>query len=66
MKLEGKYLVIRLKVKEPRLSKSGKTLVVGSTRGIKKSSVLINGKPVRYSANAFIDLNQKKRPKRKP
>jgi len=66
MKMEGEYLVIRLKAKKPRLSKSGKTQVVGSTRGTKKSSVTINGKPVRYNANAFIELNKKTRPMRRP
>jgi hypothetical protein len=62
MKLEGEYLVIRLKLKKPRLSTSGKTFVVGGTRGTKKSSIIIKGKPVR---NAFIDLDKKKTPKSK-
>jgi hypothetical protein len=60
MKLEHGKLVIRLTVKKPRLSKSGKTLLVGSTRGTKKSTVMIDGKPVRYNANAFIDHKRKK------
>lgn len=60
MKLEDGQLVIRLKLKKPRLSKSGKSFLVGSTRGTKKSSVMINGKPVRFNANAFIDRENKK------
>jgi hypothetical protein len=60
MKLEDGYLVIRMKLKKPRLSKTGKTWVVATTRGTKKSSIMIHGKPVRFNANAFIDRNKKK------
>ena len=55
MKLEGKKLVITLTLKEPKPSRSGKTLLVGSTRGVKKSGVRILGKAVRFVANAFVD-----------
>jgi hypothetical protein len=65
MKMEGKYLVIRLKAKKPRLSKSGKTMLVASTRGVKKSSVMLSGKPLRYIANVFIDLDKKETPRPK-
>ena len=65
MKLEGNCLVIRLKVKEPRLSKSGKSFLVGGTSGTRKSQILIKGKPVFYSANAFIKRNETTKPKRK-
>ncbi len=52
--------VISLKLRKPTLSKSGKTLVVASTRGVKRSSVKIDGKAVRYIANAFIDPDRPK------
>ncbi|MGA8678397.1 MAG: hypothetical protein WB621_24535 [Candidatus Acidiferrales bacterium] len=65
MKLDGEYWVIRFKAKKPHLSKSGKTMVVGGTRGTKKSSVLIDGKPVYYSANAFIKRDRKGKPRPK-
>lgn len=61
MKLEGRKLVITLQLKRPKLSTSGKSLLVGSTRGVKKSGILMRGKPVRYVANAFIDRGHSKR-----
>lgn len=54
MKLEKGKLVISLQLKRPRLSASGKSHVVGSTRGLKKSGVRIKGKPVHFVAYAFI------------
>jgi hypothetical protein len=54
MKLEKGMLVISLRLKRPRLSASGKSFVVGSTRGLKKSAVKIGGRPVHFIANAFI------------
>jgi hypothetical protein len=56
-------LFISLKLRKPTLSNSGKTLVVASTRGVKRSSVKIDGKFVRYTANAFIDLGRGKQPR---
>jgi hypothetical protein len=54
MKLVNGKLVIKLKLKRPKLSASGKSYVVGSTRGFKKSGVRIKGKPVYFAANAII------------
>ncbi len=54
MKLVNGKLVIKLKLKRPKLSASGKSYVVGSTRGFKKSGVRIKGKPVHFAANAII------------
>jgi hypothetical protein len=54
MKLENGKLVISLQLKRPKLSASGKSFLVGSTRGLKKSAVRINGKAVHFVANAFI------------
>jgi hypothetical protein len=54
MKLVKGKLVITLKLKRPRLSASGKSYVVGSTRGFKQSGVRIKGKPVLFAANAII------------
>jgi len=54
MKLVNGKLLITLQLKRPKLSASGKSYVIGSTRGFKKSSVRIKGKPVSFSANAII------------
>jgi hypothetical protein len=60
--------VISLKLREPKPSKSGKTLLVASTHGVRSSSVKVDGRPVLVNANAFIDVRQPKRPRssRKP
>jgi hypothetical protein len=54
MKLENGKLVISLRLRRPKLSASGKSFLVGSTRGLKKSAVKIGGKRVHFIANAFI------------
>jgi hypothetical protein len=54
MKLVNGKLMIMLKLKRPKLSASGKSYVVGSTRGFKQSGVRIKGKPVLVAANAII------------
>jgi hypothetical protein len=58
MKVEVKSgrLIISLKLRKPTASKSGKTLLVASTRGVKYSNVKIRGRWVRVNANAFIDV----------
>ena len=63
MKVEVKNgrLLISLKLQKPIPSRTGKTLLVASTRGVRRSKVTIAGKPVRYIANAFIDLERPKR-----
>ncbi len=38
----------------PQPSASGKTLVVASTRGNLKTSVLVDGKPLTLGLNAYI------------
>ena len=57
MKVEIKKdrLMISLPLRKPKPSKSGKTLLVGSTRGVRRSTVKMRGKWVRIIAHAFID-----------
>ena len=54
--IDGK-LVIRLPLQAPTPSASGKTLVVATTRGNLKTSVMIDGKPVTIGVNAYIKAN---------
>ena len=56
VEVEKGRLVISLKLRKPSPSKSGKTLLVASTRGVRQSNVKIRGRRVRVNANAFIDL----------
>jgi len=52
--IEGKELVIRIPMQEPRPSSSGKTLVVASTNGNKTTDVQVQGQPVIIGLNAYI------------
>ena len=51
---EGDVLVIRLAIKTPTPSASGKTLVVASTRGDQKTAVQIDGKDLYLGVNAYV------------
>lgn len=51
---EGDTLVIRLSIKAPTPSASGKTLVVASTRGNQKTSVRIDGRDLYLGVNAYV------------
>ncbi len=51
---EGDMLVIRLAIKTPTPSASGKTLVVASTRGNQKTGVQIEGQDLYLGANAYV------------
>jgi hypothetical protein len=51
---EGDTLVIRIAIKEPTPSSSGKTLVVSSTRGNQKTGVQIDGKDLYLGLNAYV------------
>jgi hypothetical protein len=41
-------------IKPPRRSKSGKTLLIASSNGPKRTSLRIDGKPVVVNATAYI------------
>ena len=53
-KLRDGRLFVSVLLQEPRLSKSGKSLVVASSRGPWQSAVLVEGKTVYVNLNAFI------------
>jgi hypothetical protein len=52
-KRAGKRLVIELPLQEPRPSASGRTLLVATTHGLRRSSLSVDGKAVWVTANAF-------------
>jgi hypothetical protein len=55
--IKGKNLVITIPLFEkPKPSSSGKSLLVCSSRGVKKLSVKFDGQPIRIVLNGFIDL----------
>ena len=51
---EGDMLVIRIPIEKATPSASGKTLVVASTRGNKKTDVQIDGKDLYLGVNAYV------------
>jgi hypothetical protein len=51
--LEGRQLVIRLKLSKPHPSASGKTIVIASTKGPKPIGLKIRGQVVYIIVNAF-------------
>lgn len=53
--LKGNELIIRLKVHDPSRSKTGKNMVIASSRGLCETSIKIAGKPVVISAAAFVE-----------
>jgi len=53
-RIEDGILVIELPLEKPRPSATGKTLLVASTRGVKRSTARVNGKTISIVANAFI------------
>lgn len=48
-------LIIEIDLQSPEPSKSGKTLVVASTRGIITTDAKVNNRNVKVGLNAFID-----------
>jgi len=53
-RIEDGKLVIELPLEKPRPSATGKTLLVASTRGVKRSTARFRGKTISIVANAFI------------
>jgi hypothetical protein len=56
-KIKNGTLVIELPLEKPRPSATGKTLLVASTRGVKRSAALYKGQNISVVANAFIFPN---------
>jgi len=57
-KIEGNELVIRLPLHPtPVRSASGKTLVVASSHGNKRTGATIHGQPVIVGVNAYLQPN---------
>jgi len=54
VEVKGNTLVITAPIEEPTRSKSGKTLVVASTRGNLKTNASIDGKAVVVGFNAYV------------
>jgi hypothetical protein len=53
-KVKNGNLLIELKLQNPRPSSTGKTLLVASTNGVRRSTALVDGREISVVANAFI------------
>jgi hypothetical protein len=53
-RIKNGNLVIELPIEKPRPSKTGKTLLIASTRGVKRLEARYKGKTVSVVVNAFI------------
>lgn len=52
--IKGNTLTIEVEMTPPEPSKSGKTLVVATSKGNVTTSAMVNGKPVTVGFNAYI------------
>ena len=53
-KLKGRNLVITLALQEPKLSPSGKSLVVATSHGFRPTAIKIANQEVWIGVNAFV------------
>ena len=59
-RIKNGILSIELEVEKPQPSSTGKTLLIASTWGAKRTTALFNGKPVSIVANAFVYPDREK------
>lgn len=62
VKQDGDVLKIELPLEKPRLSKSGKTMLVATTHGVKTTEIRCKGRRIAVVASAFF-YPRKKLPK---
>ena len=55
--IKGKNLLIEIPLQEPQASKTGKTLVIASTRGLMRTNATLNGQPITIGVNAIIPIS---------
>lgn len=60
VKHDGEMLKIYLPLEKPHSSKSGKTMVIASTYGVRTTAVEYEGRKIVVVANAFIYPNEKR------
>jgi len=58
--VENGYLILHLKLQKPHPSKSGKSMLIATTRGPRRTNLKWKGKTVRVIANAFYDKAKRK------
>jgi hypothetical protein len=66
VKHDGETLKIYLPLEKPHASKSGKTMLIASTYGVKTTAVEYEGRKIVVVANAFIYPKEKEKGTEKP
>jgi hypothetical protein len=61
VKRNGEMLKIYLPLEKPHASKSGKTMLIASTYGVKTTAVEYEGRKIVVVANAFIYMKDKQK-----
>jgi len=56
--IKNNQLIITVDLQDPTPSKSGKTMVVASSRGNTPTTATVNGQPVIVGLNAYIKLDK--------
>jgi hypothetical protein len=68
-KIKNGKITISMPMQRPKLSGSGKSMVVATSRGKQQTSATVDGKPVFVIANAMLDVDieeQGSKKRRKP
>lgn len=64
-KIRKGNLIITLPLQKPTLSSSKKSLVVASSRGVRKLAAIVDGKNIHLAANAWIYPEEAQKSKKK-
>jgi hypothetical protein len=56
-KIKNGLIIISIPLQEPKLSISGRSLVVATSRGKQRTAVKVGGKTVFVVANAFLEVD---------
>jgi hypothetical protein len=59
-KIKNGVLMISIPLQEPKLSTSGKSLVIATSRGKQRTALKLEGKTVYVVANAFFEVDEAK------
>ncbi len=52
--IQNGHLIIDIPIQQPRLSKTGNTMIIAGTGGFVQTGLEVEGKPVKLSVNAII------------
>ena len=56
-KIRNGQIIFSMPLQKPKVSASGKSLVVATSRGKEQTAAIVDGKPVFIIANAMIELD---------